>query len=162
MQSFYKKTLSLFAILQLLTANVNAETTSHIALCQAYTGSGLAEEISAELDRVQENALAEGKFFEFTSAIFVKNISKDWTALTTQSHFYVLYTLTDKMGETNPDILKVIHISAWTYSGLQERLQEEIDSLQNLALSENREIRFLEIKITQNSGNAYIIYEISR
>lgn len=149
MLSFHKKFLTLFAALQLLSSQVIAETTTHISYSYSYTGSGLAEEISAELERIQENAYAENKFFEFVNADL-----PDYT-------MYILYTLSDNNGETNPFITKVAYASGWTPAGIYEGLLDHIDSLQNYAMSENKIIHFLDIKVTPN-GNAYIIYEISK
>jgi hypothetical protein len=159
MISFHKYFLALFAVLQLLTSQVFAETTSHITYSQGFKGKGLTEGINAELDRIQENAYAENKCFEFLSITLTAYIS-EWGVHS--SHMYVLYNLSDKNGETNPFITKVAYASAWTPSGIYESLQNEINALQNSALNENKTINFLDIKITQNLGNAYIIYEISK
>lgn len=149
MLSFNKKFLALLAVLQLLANQVMAETTSHVACTYAMSGRGLAEEITVEMDRIQENASAENKFFEFVS-------------ITIEDYYmYVLYNLSDKNGEVNPCITKVAYATGWTYTGIHESLQEEINSIQNFALSENKSINFLDIQTTTN-GNAFIIYEISK
>lgn len=145
----FTKFLALFAILQIQTTQVIAETTSHVAYSNALSGRGLGESISLELDRIQENAYAENKFFEFVS------IEID------DYYMFVLYNLSDKNGGGNHYITKVSYASGWTHSGIHESLQEAVNSAHNLALSENKSINFLDIQTTPN-GNAFLIYEISR
>ena len=154
------KTFVIFCVTcLLLSSSVIAETTTHYAYAQGFKGSSLTEEINTELDRIQKNAYAEDKFFEFVNLTLTSYIS-EWK--THSSHMYLLYTLSDRNGETNPLITKVAYASAWTPSGIYENLQDKVNHLQTDALNENKTINFLDTQITQGLGNAYIIYEISK
>lgn len=159
MPSFHKTFIALFTALQLFTVQSFAETTSHIAYSQGFKGSSLTEGINTELERIQENAYAEYKFFEFVTINLSTYIS-EWGVHS--SHLYVLYNLSDRNGETNPFITKVAYTSAWTSAGVYENIQKKINSLQNDALNENKTIHFLDFEISQDVGNAYIFYEISK
>lgn len=146
-----KKILSCFAVMQLLTALISAETT-HIAYASAWTGGGLAEEINDLLDRIQTQAYSNKQFFELVEM----SITPDW------GYAYVLYNLSDKIDVTNPLVTHVAYVSGWTGSSIAEELQEKMGTLQTNACNENKEIKISDFKITPEWGYGYIIYEISK
>lgn len=148
---FRKKLFAFFAALLLIALQVNAETTSHVAYTSAWTGGGIANGLNNELDFAQKQAKDESKFFELLEI----SIAPEW------GYAYILYNLSDRMGETNSLITKIAYVSAWTGSGIADDLQEKINTLQSSAFNENKIINFLDIKITPEWGYGYIIYEIS-
>lgn len=148
---FRKKLVAFFAALQLIAFQVNAETTSHIAYTSGWTGGGLGDGLNNELDFAQKQAKDEKKFFE----LLEMSITPEW------GYGYILYNLSDKMGETNSLVTKIAYVSSWTGNGLAHVLQEKINFLQSSAFNENKIINFLDVKITPEWGYGYIIYEIS-
>lgn len=154
MFSLHKKLFIFIAFLQLITFQINAETTSHIAYTSALTGSGIAKKINNELNLAQERAENERKFFELLEISIIYTV--DYSA-------HILYNLSDRMGETNSFITKVAYVSTWTAKGLANDLQDEINSLQNFALNENKFIKIVDVMIRPDWGwDGYIIYEISK
>lgn len=152
MFSFHKKLFIFFAVLQLIAVQVIAETTSHIAYTSAWTGGGIAKGLNDELNLAQEQAYNENKFFELVEI----SITPEW------GYAYILYNLSDKMAETNSFITKIAYISAWTGGGIADKLQDEINSLQDFAFNENKLINIVDIKLTPEWGYGFIIYEISK
>lgn len=152
MFSFHKKLFIFFAFLQLIAVQVIAETTSHIAYTSAWTGGGIAKGLNDELNLAQEQAYNENKFFELVEI----SITPEW------GYAYILYNLSDRMGETNSFITKIAYISAWTGGGIADKLQDEINSLQDFAFNENKLINIVDIKLTPEWGYGFIIYEISK
>jgi hypothetical protein len=151
MFSFHKKLFTFFAVLQLIALQVSAETTSHIVYTSAWTGNGIAKGLNNELNFAQEQAYNESKFFELLEI----SITPQW------GYAYILYNLSDRMGETNSLITRVAYVSAWTGGGIADKLKDKINSLQNFAFNENELINIVDIKITPEWGYGYIIYEIS-
>lgn len=152
MFSFHKKLFIFFAVLQLIAVQVNAATTSHIAYASAWTGGGIAKGLNDELNLAQEQAYNENKFFELVEI----SITPEW------GYAYILYNSSDRMGETNSLITQVAYVSAWTGGGIADKLQDEINSLQDFAFNENKLINIVDIKIAPEWGYGYIIYEISK
>lgn len=152
MFSYHKKLLIFFAVLQLIAVPVIAETTSHIAYTSAWTGGGIAKGLNHELKIAQEHAYNESKFFEFVEI----SITPEW------GYAYILYNISDRMGETNSFITHIAYVSAWTGGGLADKLQEEINARQDFAFNESKLINFIDIKVTPEWGDGYIIYEISK
>lgn len=152
MFSFHKQLFILFTVLQFMTLKITAETTSCIAYAAAWTGGGIATGLNDELQLAQEHAYNVGKYFELVEI----SISPDW------GYAYILYNLSDRMGETNPLITHVAYASAWTGPGLADGLQKEINFLEARAFIENKLINFIDIKLTPEWGYGYIIYELSK
>lgn len=151
MFSFYKRLFIFLAIFQLIAVQVIAKTTSHIAYVSAWTGGGIAQGLEDGLKLAQKQAYHERKFFELVEI----SISPEW------GYAYILYNISDRMGETNPVTTQIAYVSAWTGSGIADSLQDKINSLQNSAFTEKKLINFIDIKITPEHGYAYLIYEIS-
>lgn len=141
-----------FTILQWMTVQAYAETNSHIVHTYAWTAHGLTEGLNEELMRIQEQAYNENKFFEFVSLSLP---DAGWNA-------FILYNISDRVGETNPFITQIAFATAWTPNGIAENLQDEINSLQNTAYHENKVINILDVKIRSKSFFGYLIYEISK
>jgi hypothetical protein len=148
----YKKLFTFFAVLQLLTVQVIAQTTSYIAYASAWTGGGIANGLNDELAFAQEKAYKDNKFFELTEI----SITPEW------GYAYILFNISDKEDGTNPFITRVAYASGWTGNGIANSLQNEINSLQDFASNENKLIHILDIKVAPEWGYAYIIYEISK
>lgn len=148
---FFQRLAPFLAALLFLTAQVSAKTTSHIAYVSAWTGEGLAESINDELDRIQTANYNNNKFFEYVKI-----------CMSPPDYAYILYNVSDRMGETNPLITKVAYTSGWFGGTIADGLQDTIKSLQDSAFYEGKLINILDIDISPNMGYAYIIYEISK
>ncbi len=147
----YKKLFIFFAVLQLFSVQLIAETTSHIVCTSGWRGESIAKAISDELQFAQEQAYSDNKFFKLGGV-----------SITLDGYAFIHYKISDKVGETNPFLIKVAHVSAWTAKGITEELQAEINSLQDSAFNENKIFNIIDVLILPGCQHGYIIYEISR
>jgi hypothetical protein len=152
-----KKLYILLAVLQLVALQISAVVTSHVAFDSAWTWNGIAEYLNDELNRIQEYACNEGKFFELLDISIIPPKTSSSILDIRPFYIYIFYDLSDKGGETNSLITQVVCVSG-SPNSVAEKLQKEINSLQNLAC-DNKIINILYIKVIRNFG--YIIYEIT-
>lgn len=154
MSSFYKKLITIFTFLLLTVLQISAETTSHIEHISTWSGTSMAQEINEKLHIAQVLAYYDSKYFELVELCVDSQYG----------YAYIIYTLSDRMDETNPFTTKVAFATAWTSEGLTYAIQDEINSLQDFALNENKIINLIDVKIPYMHcwGCGFIIYEISK
>lgn len=143
---------NLLIALLLLTLQLKAETVSQIVYIPAWTARGMEQGLNAELNLAQAKAYSEGKFFKFVELSITNELG----------NAFILYNTSDKMGEINPFFIQVAYVPEWfSGSGMAEKLQDKINSLQNSAKKENKLINIVSIKIGIFNDDAFIIYETS-